>query len=202
MGEQETENSELETHHTELPPGISQEEIDRHFQRVESSEAASAKPFPGPMRTAFASGPRQLFDYTLQPVTMALISVLEQIESKFIPMVDVIRELHDQPPAEIAAEVQRRLKPTSADNVAAAFCFVTPIDDLEETLEKKGKDYLIKMAMRTLGRKLHPAQLGELNSAVLMHYIESFSTALKYEAKSSGNFTPPPPEPKTASAGG
>lgn len=187
---------------SELPPGLTQAEVDQHFARVDASESASAKPFPGPMRAAFASGPRIVLGHTLQPVTMALISVLEQIDSKFIPMVDIIRELHDKPPAEMAAEIERRLQLTTREVVATAFCFITPIDDLEDTLEKSGKAYLSKQAMRTLGRKLDPARLGQLNAEIILHYIESFATALKYEAKSEGNFSAPPPEPKTASVGG
>ena len=117
--------------------------------------------------------PQTIFGHTFQPVTCAVISVLEQIDSRFLDMIDVIWELKDKPPEQIAEEITKRLKLSSSELTANAFVFVTPIDDLEKFLEDGGKEKLIKEAMATIGR-MPPLEFGELHRKVMTHYIMSF----------------------------
>jgi hypothetical protein len=122
--------------------------------------------------------------YTLQPVTCALQCILEEIGSPFPEQVQIVIELQDKPTREIVDAVLSRLKPSTTDYVATAFCFVTDIDMVEKLLEAHGKAGFFKYVMREFGRQIHPLTLGELNAAIFDHYIYSLVDSIKQLALS------------------
>lgn len=184
-------------------PGLTREALLKHLEREDTTKEAARATFPGPLREAFASQPRQIFGYTLQPVTLALLSVLEEIQSPFIPMVEIIASMQGKPGKEIARAIEKKLHPKIKDLVAAAWCFVTPIETIESRLVL-GSAHLRKQALAEISGKVRPAELSQLNDAVMLHYVESFSTAVEYRAKKpegDQSFPSAPAAPKTASAG-
>ena len=206
----------------ELPyPGYAREKAALE-ERVAKANLARSNPLPGPLREAFAGEPRTLHGFTLQPVAMGLQAILVRIKS---PLLDVVRIMQeeltredgaDESTPELAARVRAgrftkarsrldRLKVAEEELVETVFCFVHPPDHLRGLLDQ-GRPAFREAAMREIGDRLHPAAVRDLEQAVSAHYAASFVTAVEYTAptgKDDGTvFTPPPPAPKTASAGG
>jgi hypothetical protein len=212
-------------------PGLTREQLLAHLQREESFDAAARAPFPGPLRAAFAGGPRTVtlrvigspspprsggegwgevaqrehgeITYTLQPVSLALISALERIESPFIPMVEIIGANSGKSSDEIARLIEQKLHPTTEQLIATVYCIVTEIDIVEAELDK-GAEHFHKLARKVIGRAHHPADLGRLNEAILLHYVASFSTVVDYRAKrieGDQSFPSAPAEQAMVSAG-
>jgi hypothetical protein len=183
-------------------PGLTKEQLLKHMQREAEAEQASRAPFPGPLRQAYASQPRTVLGYTLQPVSLSLIAILEQIKSPFIAMVDIISANHGKTSEEIAQAIDSKLKVTTAQIIETIYCFVTDIETVESE-QKNGT--LSKAASKEIGRKHHPAQLGPISEAILMHYVASFSTVVDYRAKKAEgdaqSFPSAPEGQATGSAG-
>lgn len=186
-----------------LHEGLTREQLIKHLQREETSDTASRAPFPGPLREAFASGPRIVLGHTLQPVNLGLISALERIDSPLIDMVEIIAAMKGRSSSEIAKAIKKKLDPKIDILLATFWCFVTPLDDVELELEK-GSASLMRRARKEIGRKHTPQELPKLNEAVLEHYVVSFSTAQQHRAKdierSGSSFPSAPAEMDSAGA--
>lgn len=205
-----------------LHVGLTREQLTKYLHRETDLSGAAHAPFPGPLREAFASGPRTVTvtntagaktTFTLQPVTMALLSALERLESKFIQMVTIIGDGYAKPVAEgedpkkrgaaIMREIDEKLAPKARELVATAWCFINSIDTVENELEL-GPEHVRALALKDLGRKLNQIEFGKLNAAIMLHYVESFSTSQDYRAKKltdEASFPSAPAERATDSAG-
>jgi hypothetical protein len=184
-------------------PGITREALVKYLEREAQTTEAARAPFPGALRDAFAALPQALFGHTLQPVTLELLSVLEEIHSPFIDMVEIICSMQGRPQKEISRAIEKKLKPKIKDLAAAAWCFLTPIDQVQTALAT-GEVAFKKTALGDISRNIPPDKLSGLNSAIILHYIKTFSTAVDYRAKKpegGGSFPLAPAEPKPASAG-
>lgn len=185
-------------------------------QRDRELAGAASAPLPGPLRDAFAGEPNKLHGYTLLPVTAGLIAILTRIES---PLLDIIRVLRQHAfkiaeattdeekigaQKEIAAIIEREVKPDPEQNVETVYCFIHTPPELRKLLDR-GRAVFREQVMTELGDKVHPGALFDLEKACGEHFTKSFSTIVNYEAPPSGDgsvFTPPPAAPETASAGG
>jgi hypothetical protein len=148
--------------------------------RASTDAAAAAVTFPGPLREAFCGGEKKILGYTLQPIHIALLSALERLEFPFMPMVEIICENRDKTPRETAAAVETKLKITIDHQLATIYCFVTPLEQVELEL-RKGKEHVIEHARKSIGQKHHPRDLTKLNSAIILYFVESYSTVVNYE---------------------
>lgn len=155
--------------------------------RMESNGAlAASAPLPGPLRDAFASDPQTFFGIKLQPVTGTHIAALVKLKNKFI---DGIRLGMAATQVTDPNEKARLLK--QAEDLD-----VQPEDMLEAfhvfTLTPDGvRKYLaIPDSIRSVPENITdtlppfmPDQLSAtLSQALGAHYLDSFKTALNFEA--------------------
>lgn len=179
------------------------EELIQIHNSAVDHESAAAAPFPGPLRKAFCDGPTIVLGYTLQPVNLALLSILERLQLPFLMMIELIYKNQDKSPAELGALVDAKIHLTIDQQMAAIYCFVTPIQQIETQL-KQGRDRLIEHVRETIGLKLHPHYLGTLNGHIIRHYLDSFTTIINHEpekAPGDTSFTAASSTAKTASVG-
>lgn len=181
-------------------------------QRAKEISRAAAAPLPGPLREAFAGEPVKLHGLTLQPVNAWLIAILTRIKSPLLDIVEIYRrhgaafasaspEQRPEIEARIASEIGA-LKSPPESIIETVFAFVTEVEKLQEILDA-GK--FTRTALREIGKRFHPAQLGQIEQAIGQHFAASFATALELENKPTNDgsvFTPPPADPRTDSAGG
>ncbi len=196
----------------EAYPGHAKELIARLEREYELGAAASA-PLPGPLREAYAGEPRRLHGLTLQPVNAWLLAILTRLESPLLDIIAIYRANaarfaaagQAEEKAVIEKEIQvevERIKVPPEKIIETVFAFTTPVEECQDLLDA-GK--FRKQALLTLGKKLHPRQLGDLERAIGEHFAASYATALEFQPPANPNgeavFTPPP-APTMASAGG
>jgi hypothetical protein len=193
-------------------PGHAKELIAR-LEREYDVAAASAAPLPGALREAYAGEPRTVQGLTLQPVNAWLLAILTRLESPLLDIIAIYRANAARFTAaglaeekaliekEIQAEVER-IKVPPEKIIETVFAFTTPVEQCQDLLDA---GTFRKQALLTLGKKLHPSQLAQLERAIGEHFAASYATALEFQAPpdpSGGTVFTPPPAPTTASAGG
>lgn len=194
--------------------------------KAEAAQRSQSTPLPGALRDAFAGEPLRQHGFTFQPVCAWLVAILTRIESPLLEILRIYRDhatelqkaIKDEGKGgaphhrlqtlekEIAAQILKEIKPGPDAAIETVFAFVTPVERCQELLDEDHKAFTAA-ARHTLGR-LHPAKLADLERACGRHFSASFATALSVSAvppESGGDgsvFCPPPPAPRTASAGG
>ncbi len=205
----------------DLATGLPKAYLAKACSQFEATEKSGDVVLPGPLAEAFADGRRQVGEFTLLPVTLGLLAILAQIKS---PLLDVVRIMREELAAGTAVDesttegqaaahalrmkrasgrMAKEIKSDEAASVETVFCFITPPPRLRALLAT-GRDRFRETAMTTLGDTIHPVVLAKLQAAVAGHYAASFATVIQHGDKPREGevFTPPPPAPKTASAGG
>jgi hypothetical protein len=215
MSDLSTLNSQLST---DLPPGITAEDLARHEARIAGIQRARVAPLPGPLKDAFAPEPITAAGLPLRPMTLGdqitltqIGSILLEIRAEMATLADSGLELQA-----IGAELSKRLEQPKEGQTAAArqaqitqsaietvFLFTVPPPEGRKLLAK-GLPAFREAAMAAVGDRLNEGQAEELLFALGKLLSQAIVTQVSYAAEKAadGSFPLATSPTATGSAGG
>ena len=182
---------------TELPPGLTQAQVDAYLRTLEVREEAHKTPLPGPLLEAFAGLPTEVAGLRVRSLCHFDFIILHRLDSP------LLRQLESN-------KGRKRFTPyNDEEGYAMVYQFTRPAAQIAEWFDKfsdakKAAAAFRKIARAEIALKLGPIEVGLLVKAVEREFVAYFSTAIKYEPKESpdGSFPSPPAPQQTGSAGG
>lgn len=153
--------------------GVPVEKLVEHQAKQIADKQASAEPLPGPVRDAFSINPSvKCGDYTVRACLDYDIELLSNLKHP-------LNEMRLAVIASEGREVPELFKPSGSMAWELCFIFTTPIDELEEIVDRVGVEGL-KLAAKKRFSRLQPSGLSVLSAACIKQYLASWNPALAY----------------------
>jgi hypothetical protein len=169
---------------------------------------AATDPLPGPAAAAWAGEPTRVHGFELRPVVGGDVILLKRLDSPLIRRTKELVEHFRKVSMGVIEEGTPCPESTYEDEegVEMVYQFLVPIATARGALSL-GRERFREIALQFVADRVPYPILAELIAAVEMNYQKSFSTFLRYEARKEGdsqprNFSMPPAETQTGSAGG
>ena len=180
---------------SELPDGITQDQMDRHLRRQEGIARAQADPLPGPLLDAFAPELPTFCGIPLREVVPTDLGLLKRLDSP------LHREM-----LQLAKPIEERagIEYTDEELWELLYLFTRPARDARAALARGRPEF--REAALSHADKLPAgafAKRNELLAAISQIWLRAFSTLVEHAPPpGEGDSFRSPPAPTTASAGG
>jgi hypothetical protein len=186
----ETEEPSPSPAETELPPGITREEYERHIGRCHRFSLAASYPLAGPLFDAFGCPEYQVCGMTLRPVTLGDVAFLSALRH---PLIDALA-------ARLAGEEEGKDFEINGEDVAVASSLWSEPHRKAIARWAEGKDYYRSQALAAFVL-LPEKDRALLAQGVFAHLTRPFKTFVPLRAPASAGETTTVYQSATASDG-